>query len=108
MLRKHVFLNTNNSSSHYKDTFYYKSYFIALTFHILFGLYWYTFGRILNNFSTHYTCGKNRFVNVVPGQSVVSQMMQGPLDMVVGLTAGALWGVLSGFLPHMDDVSSHK
>lgn len=45
---------------------------------------------------------------MVLGQSVVVQMMQGPLDMVVGLVAGGLWGLLSGFLPHMEDVSLQK
>uniref|UniRef100_A0A1B6MRH4 Cation/H+ exchanger transmembrane domain-containing protein n=1 Tax=Graphocephala atropunctata TaxID=36148 RepID=A0A1B6MRH4_9HEMI len=37
------------------------------------------------------------------GQSLVMQMLQGPLDVCVGLAAGAVWGVVSGLTPHLDD-----
>uniref|UniRef100_A0A1B6E6M0 Cation/H+ exchanger transmembrane domain-containing protein n=1 Tax=Clastoptera arizonana TaxID=38151 RepID=A0A1B6E6M0_9HEMI len=31
------------------------------------------------------------------------QILQGPLEMVIGLTVGIGWGLLSGLLPHKDD-----
>lgn len=33
------------------------------------------------------------------------QILQGPTDVIVGLVAGIVWGIISGSLPHRDDVS---
>lgn len=35
--------------------------------------------------------------------NIGQQLLQGPLEMLIGLTAGIVWGLLSAIIPHRDD-----
>ncbi|XP_046674304.1 sodium/hydrogen exchanger 9B2-like isoform X2 [Homalodisca vitripennis] len=37
------------------------------------------------------------------GESLMMQVLQGPMDVCVGLAVGSLWGIVSGLTPHLDD-----
>ena len=37
---------------------------------------------------------------------IMTQILQGPIDLTIGLVSGIVWGLMAGCLPHRDDVSA--